>query len=146
MSFKWMRCNVCGLELEWGCAGVHCEQPLNIISDADGEWPLTIPYPALGKALKDAVGAQAVIIHAMADQLMALRSIVFAMLVQASKDELSATDVDGKNPWFAIKEGAKKLMNPKIKELNALLGIQAESQTERSGVVIASAETPMVKG
>src|SRR5438105_3854235 len=130
-AFRWYRCHNCGHEAEYvarvpQCDNVNCEpnNKLYVHSDEDGEWPLTLPYPKMGLVVKEAVGAQAVLIHAMADQLMALRSITFAMLVQASKDELSATDVDGKNPWFAIKEAAKKLMNPKIKELNRLLGIE----------------------
>lgn len=79
------------------------------------------------------------IIDAMADQLMVLRSIVFAMLVQASKDELSATDLDGKNPWFAIKAQAKDMMNPRITKLNKLLGFtNVEPQRESSGIIVAS--------
>lgn len=83
---------------------------------------------------KELLDAHTVILGEMAEHLAILRTIILYMLLQASVDEVDQT-IEG-NPWKKLKQDYTALLNPHIKVLNKLMGVEVADAAPPKSVVV----------
>lgn len=86
--------------------------------------------------LQGIVDAQMVIIKELADQMAVLRTGLIYTLMQASADEVDQTE-EG-NPWLKLKRDFIVLMNPRIRAINKLLGIDVPDRKDPPKIAVVT--------
>ena len=86
--------------------------------------------------LKSLVDGQTVIISEIAEHLAILRTGILYMMMQAQVDEVDQT-VEG-NPWLKLRKDFVALLNPRIRRLNQMMGIDAPDQNEPPKITVVT--------
>jgi hypothetical protein len=94
-----------------------------------------------GRDMQGLCDAQTSIIAIMERQLSLQRAAIWAMLSQASKDEVSQDPLQ--NPWLGLKSEFAGKINPLVKALNKLLGVEVKAIPEgAANSIVVATEIP----